>query len=269
LQQGVDYDWVVNGISLGALPFIAHDLIEARPESWGQMMAKMRTTETQAFQVWLKPDIAGLGWPLWMMQIPLIIGYDPEDKPEWGSPSGGVADMSNLIIRESWPDDHFPNDITYFCGVILCPSLAELPKVGPHYQAKKYAQTKANALNYLCKHAAHFWPQAVQTGNGALNWDLLVDVADKAGEARFDSQYWTVSVNPSDRYVLSVAGSGRFRLEAGNSGFDNLFLTGDWVKNPLNSGCVEAATMAAMLAANAIFERVGLPPLHIIGGQTL
>ncbi len=267
LLQGEDFDWVVNGISLGAQPFIAEQLVKAKPDTWGQMVDKVKTTETQAFQVWLKPDLAGLGWPLWMLQIPLIIGYDPSDDPHVGGVSGGTADMSNLIIRESWPDNHYPNDITYFCGAILSPTLAELGKMKANYPAQKYAQAKANALLYLEKYAAHFWPDAIQKGGTVIDWSLLVDMANKSGKSRFDTQYWTVSVNPSDRYVLSVAGSGRFRLEAGKSGCDNLFLTGDWVKNPLNSGCVEAATMASMLAANAIFEKVDLPPLTIIGGD--
>jgi hypothetical protein len=45
------------------------------------------------------------------------------------------------------------------------------------------------------------------------------------------------------------------RLSAGESGFGNLYLAGDWVLNGLNGGCVEAATMAGMAAARALTGR--------------
>jgi uncharacterized protein with NAD-binding domain and iron-sulfur cluster len=39
------------------------------------------------------------------------------------------------------------------------------------------------------------------------------------------------------------------------SGFDNLFLAGDWTDSGLNAGCVEAATMSGLQAANAVLGR--------------
>jgi uncharacterized protein with NAD-binding domain and iron-sulfur cluster len=51
---------------------------------------------------------------------------------------------------------------------------------------------------------------------------------------------------------MSVVGSTRYRLRADQSGFSNLFLTGDWIKTGINAGCVEAAVMAGMQASRAI-----------------
>ena len=51
---------------------------------------------------------------------------------------------------------------------------------------------------------------------------------------------------------MSVVGSTRYRLASDQSGFANLFLTGDWIRTGLNAGCVEAAVMAGMQASRAI-----------------
>ena len=51
---------------------------------------------------------------------------------------------------------------------------------------------------------------------------------------------------------MSVVGSTRYRLATDQSGFANLFLTGDWIRTGLNAGCVEAAVMAGMQTARAI-----------------
>ena len=56
----------------------------------------------------------------------------------------------------------------------------------------------------------------------------------------------------SDRYVQSLPGSGQYRLRADASGFDNLFLAGDWIDSGLNAGCIEAATLGGLQAGNAI-----------------
>ena len=83
------------------------------------------------------------------------------------------------------------------------------------------------------------------------------------GPARFDSQYWRANVDPSERYVMSVVGSTQYRLAADQSGFSNLFLTGDWIRTGLNAGCVEAAVMAGMQTSRAM---TGHPA--VIKGET-
>ena len=51
LTKGTDFDTVVLGISLGALPYICADLIT--PSTWQNMVTHVKTVMTQAFQVWL------------------------------------------------------------------------------------------------------------------------------------------------------------------------------------------------------------------------
>ena len=57
---------------------------------------------------------------------------------------------------------------------------------------------------------------------------------------------------PTERYVLTPPGSVRYRLRAGESGYENLYLAGDWIRTEMDAGCVEAAVMAGMQAARAI-----------------
>jgi hypothetical protein len=61
-----------------------------------------------------------------------------------------------------------------------------------------------------------------------------------------------------------LQGTSRHRLDPGDSGFRNLYLAGDWTRCVLNIGCVEAAAVSGMLAAEAILGS----ELPIIGGPT-
>jgi hypothetical protein len=105
---------------------------------------------------------------------------------------------------------------------------------------------------------------------GRFRWDLLVDPSDGAGaprapadESRFDSQFWTANVNPSDRYTLALPGSAKYRISPLDNTYDNLTVAGDWTSCGHNTGCVESAFMSGRLAAHAI---AGAPRLADIIG---
>jgi uncharacterized protein with NAD-binding domain and iron-sulfur cluster len=55
--------------------------------------------------------------------------------------------------------------------------------------------------------------------------------------------------------VQSPPGSAAHRLRADESGYGNLFLAGDWVNCGLNAGCIEAAVLGGLEAANAVRGR--------------
>jgi hypothetical protein len=82
-------------------------------------------------------------------------------------------------------------------------------------------------------------------------------------ERRFDSQYWTANVSPSERYALCLPGSTRYRISPLDPTYDNLTVAGDWTDCGFNEGCVEAAVMSGRLAAHAISQR---PTLEEIVG---
>jgi len=105
----------------------------------------------------------------------------------------------------------------------------------------------------------YMWP--------GFDWSMLHDPSDAAGADRLAAQHWVANVEPSERYVLSLPGTTELRLPKGmkGSGFENLHLAGDWTRNGINAGCVEAAVMSGLQASRAISGH----PATIIGEADL
>jgi uncharacterized protein with NAD-binding domain and iron-sulfur cluster len=118
-------------------------------------------------------------------------------------------------------------------------------------------------LQFLQQYIAHLWPNGIDPETRALDWGFLFDPTNASAEARLNWQYWRANIDPSERYVLSVPNSIAARIPSEHSGFDNLYLAGDWTKNGLDAGCVEAAVMSGMQASRGISGY----PLTIIGEQ--
>ncbi|MDX1436039.1 MAG: NAD(P)-binding protein, partial [Anaerolineales bacterium] len=254
LVRGQDFDEVILGISLGAIPYICEDLIE-KSGPWKKMVDNIKTVRTQSYQLWLKPTAYMLGWTT--MQRPVLTAYEYQS----ANPVNTWADMSHLIRRETWPNEHFPGNIAYFTGPMIEEPLP-VTKWGPRVdcelmdQKKENGKVLARAVEMLNGHMEPLWPKALvkngESGKLEFNWDLLIDARPDApqGEERLASQYWIANVKPSERYVLSVAGSSRYRPPPNNPDeFANLYLAGDWTDNHLNFGCVEAATMSGLMAS--------------------
>ncbi len=242
LKAGEDFDIAVLGISLGGLPAICSELIQAN-QKWRDMISKIQTVATQGGQIWLKDNLRQLGWKI---ASPVVGAYvEPLDT---------YADMSVLLERENWPSEHYPYNVAYFTGVIADPGIP--PSHEYDFPEKVQKQVDKQAINFLQNHIGHLWPKATTPENPqGLNWNLLVDLENREGEERFDAQYWQAGINPSDRYVLSVPGSTKYRLKTDESGFDHLYLTGDWINNGYNSGCIEATVMSGMQTAQAILKQ--------------
>jgi hypothetical protein len=118
---------------------------------------------------------------------------------------------------------------------------------------RERARVKDAARNLVANGIAPLWPGAVDGGpDQSFNWDLVLDPDGAAGEGRFDAQFFRANIDPSERYVLSVVDSSAYRLGADESGIANLVLAGDWTKNGINAGCIEAAVMSGLLAAHAV-----------------
>jgi uncharacterized protein with NAD-binding domain and iron-sulfur cluster len=191
--------------------------------------------------VWLDKDLAQMGWTSQPEgQQPVLSGFtEPYDT--W-------APMDQLLCREDWPAPIDPKNVSYFCSAL---PVASYPPASDHaFPDKMKAIAKEGAVNQLRNEIAYLWSAAGPAG--AFPWNWLVDPDEGTGEARFDAQYWRANVDPSERYVMSVVNSTQYRLATDESGFDNLFLTGDWIKTGLNAGCVEAAVMAGMQTSRAM-----------------
>ena len=240
LKRGTDFDLVILGISLGGIQFVSPELLAASPP-WRDMVTKVKTVETQAFQLWMSKDAAGLGW---IGRERAVLGAYVEPIDTW-------ADMTQVLDKEDWPAGDDVKNVSYLCAAAPC---ADVPPLDdPAYPLEQEAKVKATALEFLTTSVPPLWPRATDPTNPTgLDWSVLVAPADAKGEARFDHQFWRANSDPSERYVLSLRGTTRYRLQPYDSGFTNLYLAGDWTLNDINLGCVEAAAMSALKATRAI-----------------
>lgn len=241
LEAGVDFDRVVLGISVEAVKFICADL-SAKNARFKQGVEGIKTTRTQSMQLWTERGLSDLGWHL---PPPIVCSY--------GEPFDTWADMSGLLEREAWPGPDFPRSIAYFCGAMKDDARGILPPgPQPGYLQAQHEQVKDNARNWLAQYTGELWPDGTRPGSPDLDYQVLHRDGGGSDKERFDAQWFSANVDLASRYVLSLPGTTRYRLRAGDSGFANLVLAGDWVRNGLNYGCVESAVLGGFQAARAI-----------------
>ena len=244
LRVTEDFDFVVLAVGLGAIPYVCKDLVQ-RDLRWRDMVTHLKTVNTQAFQIWLREDMEQLGWS----DPPLALSAFVHPFETW-------ADMSHLIREERWKVR--PRAIAYFCSVLKDPvSSEEISAIA--YPTRRRLEVRDNAVSYLNDDIFQLWTKATKR-RGEFKWDLLMDPNEKttgrrrraSNQARFDSQYWAANVNPSERYVLSLPGTQKYRISPLDNTYDNLTIAGDWTTCGLDAGCVEAAVISGRLAAHAI-----------------
>ena len=245
LALGRDFDLVVLGIPVGAHRLICPQLIARLPE-WAQMVDALHTIQTSALQLWWKKPIGALG-----DTGPMATGT------AYGQPLESWSDMSHVLPRESWPQSEQPRTVVYFCGPMLTP--AETPSgPDPAFGAGQKAAARAVAIEWSRRCLPHLYPGSM--AGDQIDWNALAVTDGSVGPARFAAQYVRANYTPSERYVLDLPGTSRYRLDADGSGFDNLLLAGDWVFTGLG-GAVESAFIGGMQAAQALIGA----PLGIIG----
>lgn len=250
LRRGEHFDEVILGMSLAAVAVTCGDLMRADAR-FGAMVENVQTVQTGAMQLWLDADAERIGAP----DPPRITSAYAQDLNTW-------SDMTFLLPREDWPGEQAPRYLAYFCGEF--PDADPIPPFSDHdFPARELERFRRAAIDWLSRHVGHIWPQAVSPENpDGLDWGLLHDPHDRVGVERLEAQYLRVNIDPTERYVLSLPGTSRHRLGAGESGFVNLVLAGDWVRTSINAGCVEAAVMAGLEAAAALSGR----RIEVIGG---
>jgi uncharacterized protein with NAD-binding domain and iron-sulfur cluster len=250
-----DFDFVVLGVGIGAIPHVCREIV-ARDPRWSAMVQHVKTVATQAFQIWLHEGLDDLGWAHALSAF-----------SAFAQPFDTWADMRHLLAEEAWPVP--PRGLAYACSAL--PDPPQPPdRADVKYPARRHAEVRRNAVAFLNSDLSQLWPKAARSP-GDFRWELLADPAAprrskrgaRADESRFDSQFWKANVNPSDRYTLALPGSARYRISPLDNTYDNLTIAGDWTHCGDNTGCVEAAVMSGRLAAHAIAHT---PPLEDIIG---
>lgn len=245
LHHGKDFDQVILGASLGSIPYLAKELIAAEPR-WRAMVANVHTVATQAAQFWLNRTAADLGWDA------LVAAHNSGPQTDlktvitsFAEPLDTWADMSDLLVREAWPKKDPPVQLAYFCS----PAHDVGVDPGPYTE-----RVRAWADSDLTR----MWPGSAKGGKFDLS---LLWGPDQTPEERFQSQYFRQNFYGSERYVLSLPGSVQYRLPPDDSGFENLYLAGDWTRCGINAGCVEAATISGLVAARGLTGH----PFQVVG----
>lgn len=239
LRKGVDFDHVVLAVSVGMVPIVAQELLADRPE-WREMTTRVRTVATQAFQLWLRPDEPALGWP-----------HPGSTVSAYLRPFETWASMPQTLWAETWPRGEEPGTVAYFCGSLDADWPTEEPPEA--YVRRLHRRVLDEAAHHVDRNLALFFPKAF-SDNG-FDWTLLAGADGTRGAEAVATQYVSVNIDPSDRYVQSIPGSDRYRLRPDESGFDNLVLAGDWTDCGMNAGCIEAAVMSGLEAANVVLGR--------------
>ena len=267
LELGRDFDAVVLGIPIAAHAKICAPLLE-QSARWRLMTSRIKTVRTQALQTWSDRTIAELGWAPQGQDIASVLWqYDSDNLMNvWG-------DLTEIATREDWPAGQAPRNVAYFCGPMRDdpPGAPDAPPARPTAASERDKVRRA-VVNLLSNGVGLIWKDAVREvgGRREFRWELLTDLRPDLGpgvhngEERVDAQYFRANVSDSERYVLSVPGSSRYRLPANDPGeFSNLYLAGDWTQCTINSGCMEAATISGMLCSEAL---CGFPRREDISG---
>jgi hypothetical protein len=223
LSAGKEFDYVVCGIPVGALPSIASELVEASP-AWRSMVTEVKTVRTQSAQVWVKKDPQQMAW--------MSANHVMTDV--YGDPFNSIADMYQTMPREDWPENEPPGGVVYF-STPMPDDPKEPPKPNPAYPATQHA---------VVEKSFNDWMKTFR--EGVFGW--LAPGQDLA----IKSFFRTANIDGDARYVLSVAKSSAHRIWPEASGFPRLYLAGDWTKSPLDLGCAENATMSGTRAGDAL-----------------
>lgn len=231
LHADKDFDWVVLGIPLPCLPSICPELIAASPR-WQAMLRSSASTRTLALQLWLNPDRVEIGLP----PDPAIIGCFQEP---WSS----VTDFTHLIAREDWPMQATPAFLSYNCGV--------MPATAPGGEDDAFAYVADSALRFIERDVRYIWPKTTDIRTGEFRFQVLAGQGTSLRQ-RLEQAYLRANVDVSELYVQSPPGSITSRIKAGESGFQNLVLAGDWTDNGLNVGAIESCALSGLQASRAI-----------------
>lgn len=242
LRRGLDFDAAVFAIPVAAARWYCAELMKQKP-AWRDMVDNLGTTETQSLRLWLYPTVEQMGWPYGQA---VLSGYY--------QPLATWEDARQLVAAESWPKDRTPGGIATLFG-----AFPGAPTVYPDpgdagYPIERAAAATQTAFEFCQSLVGPLWPNATALTNPVgLDLAKLVTLdASLSGPARILAQSIRANIGPVEAYTQIHKGTLKYRLAAGQSGYANLMLAGDWVRNGYEIGSVEGAVLGGLQAAQAI-----------------
>ena len=182
------------------------------------MISEVRTTPTQALQIWLDKPLSELGWRE-LEETNRWLG------PAYTNPISAFGDFTESIEHEGWPADNTPKGLIYFCGVLQDP--ATIPDFDDHgFPAQQTQRVRDMAGQYL-RQLGGLLPGAAngQLDANSLDFSLLTCYDESTagvGENRVDQQYYRANIDPNERYTVSAPGTLQYRLKAWESCLTNV-----------------------------------------------
>ena len=210
------------------------------------------TVATQSTQLWVNESTRNLGWTHGQVSFSAFV-----------HPFDTWADLSQLIAAENHADE--VRGIHYLCSVLPegdVPKIT-LPSKASAAQKSTNALVKENTRRFLNDWVIHLWPEAVERYPSRFKWKVLTDKRNRVGEQRLDAQHFVANIDPSERYTQSLPGTTKYRIRPDDTGFEHLYIAGDWTDCGLNFGCLEAAVISGRLASSGIR---GYPNKRLIPG---
>ena len=255
LKIGEDFDQIVLGIPVAALKDVCSEIVKNN-DDWKKMVNKVPTTQTFGAQFWIKPNIEQMGFngPDWGLRT-----TDEPNSVNYANLLYSWTDMTLILKEEDWPEGNIPGDLAYYCGT-MSDSADPLPPYTDHnFPETQYNRVFDFTKSWMNKYMGWFFPKAAPSDNPkGFDFSLLMDPDNGkeplSGDALYKKQYFCANIDPSNRYTLAWPGTDKYRLKANESGFTNLFLTGDWTNFGLNIGHMEGTCISGIRAALAVLN---------------
>jgi len=247
LKRGRDFDQVVLATPVATLPYVAAELLE-ESEPWREMVAHVKSVQTLSLQVWFDESLPQLGWDQ----------PDPQDPHTllsmYAMPMSTWVPMDQTLPRENWPIGMEPRSVSYFTGVQPGPEVAPRPSERPRFPEEQATEARILSESFVRNLLAEDLLEKLEDrANPPFpRFEALHDPHGREGSERLAAQLYRSNCEPSERVTLALPGATKFRLEAGDTGFANLVIAGDWIDNGVQLACMEGAFTGGLQAGDAI-----------------
>ncbi|GAA4829082.1 FAD-dependent oxidoreductase [Algivirga pacifica] len=251
LKEGHDFDIAVLATSVKPLKYTCPEIIEHR-QSWKNMVNHIGTTPTLNVQFWMQDNIQGLGMDLqrWGMDKKAYANTVIYENQLYSWTS-----MTFVEPYECWPEESRPQQVSYWCGT-WNPTEKVPGPFDKDFPERQLKLLKKETKQWMDQHMGWFWPNAMKKGNKEFDFQKLQTVpSDLSGEEKFEQQFFQVNVDPNMEYVIARPGTNKYRLKADETGYANLYFSGDWINFGLNVGYMEGTVIAGLQAAQCILNQ--------------
>jgi hypothetical protein len=246
---------------------ICKDLTQNDPDiqrrnRWDMMIRSIASTQVMSAQLWFKGDLKELGfdraaWGLGEKDCaPNVVTY--------ANPVFSWLDQTQFLELENWSSDRRPKMVAAFTNSM--PDPAVIPPYSYHFFDKEqYQRVRETMRQWIWDHMGWFFPKtsSIACPQG-VNWNfLMTDDEKESAMAKFDFQFFKAAVHPSDRYILAVPGTAKWRMKPDHSGYSNMKLVGDWTDFGANFGYMEGTVISAIQAVTALRKQYGWESLRV------